>query len=140
LRQTDKFNVLMNPNLITDFLRKQNIFAVIGVSRNPAKYGHQVYKDLKEAGYVVYAVNTNIDEVLGDRCYHSLSELPKMSDVVDTVVPPAVTEEIVEECKELGIARVWMQPGSESEKALNFCVENNIKVVHDMCVMIKRRE
>ncbi len=140
MRQTDKFNVLMNPNLITDFLRKQNIFAVIGVSRNPAKYGHQVYKDLKEAGYVVYAVNTNIDEVLGDRCYHSLSELPKMSDVVDTVVPPAVTEEIVEECKELGIARVWMQPGSESEKALNFCVENDIKVVHDMCVMIKRRE
>ncbi len=130
----------MNPNLITDFLRKQNVFAVVGVSKNPAKYGHQVYIDLKEAGYVVYAVNPTIDEVLGDRCYHSLSELPEMPDVVDTVVPPAVTEKIVEECKELGIARVWMQPGSESEKALNFCVENDIKVVHDMCVMIKRRE
>jgi len=89
---------------------------------------------------VVYAVNPNIDEVLGDRCYHSLSELPEMPDVVDTVVPPAVTEGIVKECKELGIARVWMQPGSESKKAINFCVENDIKVVHDMCVMIKRRE
>ena len=43
----------MNPNLINDFLRKENVFAVIGVSRNPAKYGHQVYKDLKKAGYVV---------------------------------------------------------------------------------------
>jgi predicted CoA-binding protein len=63
-----------------------------------------------------------------------------MPDVVDTVVPPTVTEAIVKECKELGIARVWMQPGSESEKALNFCAENNIKVVHDMCVMVKRRE
>ena len=140
MRQTDKFNVLMNPNLITDFLRKQNVFAVVGVSKKPAKYGHQVYIDLKEAGYVVYAVNPTIDEVLGDRCYHSLSELPEKPDVVDTVVPPAVTEKIVEECKELGIARVWMQPGSESEKAINFCVENNIKVVHDMCVMVKRRE
>jgi predicted CoA-binding protein len=129
----------MNPNLITDFLRKQNVFAVIGVSRNPAKYGHQVYKDLKEAGYVVYAVNPNIDEILGDRCYHSLSELPEMPDVVDTVVPPAVTEKVVTECKELGIARVWMQPGSESEQALNFCTRNNIKVVHDVCVMVKRR-
>jgi predicted CoA-binding protein len=59
---------------------------------------------------------------------------------VDTVVPPAVTEKIVVECKELGIARVWMQPGSESEKAINFCAENNIKVVHDMCVRVKRRE
>jgi len=125
---------------ITDFLNKQNVFAVVGVSKNPAKYGHQVYKDLKEAGYVVYAVNPTIDEVLGDRCYHSLNELPQKPDVVDTVVPPALTEGIVKECKELGIARVWMQPGSESEKAINFCVENNINVVHDMCVMVKRRE
>jgi predicted CoA-binding protein len=56
----------MNPNRITDFLRKQNVFAVVGVSKNPAKYGHQVYLDLKEAGYVVYAVNPTIDEILGD--------------------------------------------------------------------------
>ena len=130
----------MSQDLVTDFLRKQNVFAVVGVSKNPAKYGHQVYLDLKEAGYVVYAVNPNIDEVLGDRCYHSLSELPEMPDVVDTVVSPAVTEQIVEECKELGIARVWMQPGSESEKAINFCMRNNINVVHDLCVMVKRRE
>ena len=125
---------------ITEFLNKQNVFAVVGVSKNTAKYGHQVYKDLKEAGYVVYAVNPNIDEVLGDRCYHLLSELPQKPDVVDTVVPPAVTEKVVEECKDLGIARVWMQPGSESERAIKFCVENNIKVVHDVCVMVKRRE
>ena len=129
----------MNPNLITDFLRKQNVFAVVGVSKNPSKYGHQVYKDLKEAGYVVYPVNPSLDEILGDRCYHSLSELPEKTDVVDTVVPPAVTEGIVKECKELGIARVWMQPGSESEKAINFCMRNNINVVHDVCVMVKRR-
>ena len=130
----------MNTNPLNDFLRKQNVFAVVGVSRNPAKYGHQVYKDLKEAGYVVYAVNPNIDEVLGDRCYHSLSELPEMPDVVDTVVPPSVTEKTVEECREIGIEKVWMQPGSESEHAIRFCEENGIKVVHDVCVMVKRRE
>ena len=130
----------MNTDLIKDFLRKQNVFAVVGVSRDPAKYGHQVYKDLKEADYVVYAVNPNIDEVLGDRCYHSLSGLPEKPDVVDTVVPSSVTEKTVEECKELGIERVWMQPGSESEHAIRFCEENNIKVVHDVCVMVKRRE
>jgi predicted CoA-binding protein len=130
----------MNTNLIKDFLRKENIFAVVGVSQNPAKYGHQVYKDLKEAGYVVYPINPNIDEVLGDRCYHSLSELSEKTDVVDIVVPPKVTEKIVKECKKLEIERVWMQPGSESEHAIRFCEENNIKVVHDVCVMVKRRE
>nr|QNO53131.1 hypothetical protein GJIJNDME_00016 [Methanosarcinales archaeon ANME-1 ERB6] len=130
----------MNTDQITDFLRKQNVFAVIGVSNNPAKYGHQVYKDLKEAGYVVYPVNPNIDEVLGDRCYHSLSELPEKPDVVDIVVPPKVTEKIVVECRDLGLKKVWMQPGSESERAISFCVQNGIKVVHDVCVMVKRRE
>ncbi|RZN39267.1 MAG: CoA-binding protein [Methanophagales archaeon ANME-1-THS] len=130
----------MNTDLIKEFLRKENVFAVVGVSSNPEKYGHLVYKDLKEAGYTVYPINPHIDEVLGDHCYHSLSELPERPDVVDTVVPPHVTEEIVEECKELGIARVWMQPGSESEKAIEFCRQNNIKVVHDLCVMVKRRE
>ena len=130
----------MNTDLITDLLKKENVFAVVGVSRNPTKYGHQVYGDLKEAGYVVYAVNPNIDEALSDRCYHSLTELPEKPDVVDTVVPPTVTEKIVEECKELGIERVWMQPGSESEHAIRFCEENGINVVHDVCVMVKRRE
>ena len=129
----------MNPNLIQDFLWKENVFAVVGVSRNPEKYGHQVYKDLKEAGYTVYPVNPHIDEVLGDRCYPSLSDLPEKPDVVDTVVPPHVTERIVEECKVLGIDKVWMQPGSESEKAIEFCSRNGIKVVHDVCVMVKRR-
>jgi len=130
----------MTENLIKEFLSKENVFAVVGVSRNPAKYGHQVYKDLKEAGYVVYAVNPIIDEVSGDRCYPSLSELPEKPDVVDIVVPPEVTERIVEECKELRIEKVWMQPGSESREAINFCTRNDIKVVHDVCVMVKRRE
>ncbi len=130
----------MNEKLIKEFLKKENVFAVVGVSRNPAKYGHQVYKDLKEAGYTVYPVNPNIDEIFGERCYNSLTELPEKPDVVDTVVPPVVTEKIVEECKELGIERVWMQPGSESEHAINFCTRNKIKVVHDACVMVKRRD
>jgi hypothetical protein len=130
----------MPEDLTHDFLRKEHIFAVVGVSRDPVKYGHQVYKDLKAAGYKVYPVNPYIDEVPGDKCYPSLSDLPEKPDVVDTVVPPAVTEEIVAECKALGIDKVWMQPGSESEKAIEFCKRNSIKVVHNVCVMVKRRE
>ncbi len=130
----------MDPNRIKEFLKKENVFAVVGVSRNPEKYGHQVYKDLKEGGYTVYPVNPHVDEVLGDKCYPSLRDIPEKTDVVDTVVPPAVTEKIVEECRALGIDKVWMQPGSESEKAIEFCEKNGIQVVHDVCVMVTRRE
>jgi len=125
---------------IKRFLDKKNVFAVVGASRNPKKYGHQVYKDLKEAGYEVYPVNPNANEILGDKCYPDLKSLPKKPDVVDLVVPPEVTKKIVRECKELNIKRVWMQPGAESEEAIEFCEENGIEVIHGMCIMVKRRE
>jgi len=129
----------VDEDLIADFLKKTNVFAVVGASRDPAKYGHHVYEDLRSAGYRVYPVNPNTDEILGDKCYPSLEALPVRPDVVDIVVPPKVTAAVVEVCKRLEIRRVWMQPGSESEAAINFCRENAIDVVHGVCVMVERR-
>ncbi len=129
----------MNEELIKEFLNKRNIFAVVGASRNPKKYGYQVYKDLKEAGYTVYPVNPNADEILGDRCYSDIKNLPAKPDVVDLVVPPKATEETVKICKTSRITKVWMQPGSESETAIKFCHDNNIDVVHGVCIMIERK-
>ena len=129
----------MKKELINNFLDKTNVFAVVGASRDPEKYGHQVYKDLKEAGYNVYPVNPNAKEILGDKCYPYLKDLPTKPDVVNVVVPPKVTEKIVRTCKMLGITKVWMQPGSESENAIKFCHENDIDIVYGACVMVERR-
>jgi predicted CoA-binding protein len=129
----------MDENLIKAFLYRENIFAVVGASRDPKKYGHQVYRDLRNAGYRVYCVNPNADAVLGNKCYPSLEVLPVKPDVVDVVVPPKITEQLVKTCKKLGITKVWMQPGSESETAIKFCEENSIDVVHGVCVMVERR-
>ncbi len=129
----------MKEELIKEFLNKKNIFSVVGASRDPRKYGYQVYKDLKEAGYEVYPINPNAEKVLGDKCYPDLGDLPIKPDVVDVVVPPKVTEEIVKACKRLGITKIWMQPGSESETAIKFCDENDMDVVHGVCVMVERR-
>jgi len=125
--------------MIEEFLEKRNVFAVVGASRNPMKYGHQVYMDLRNAGYTVYPVNPNADEILGDKCYARLESLPEIPQVVDLVVPPEVTNEAVKVCKKLGIRKVWMQPGSESRAALDFCKENDIEVVYGVCVMVERR-
>jgi predicted CoA-binding protein len=130
----------LNSKLIEAFLDKKNVIAVIGASRDPEKYGHRVYKDLKSGGYRAYPVNPSAAEVLGDKCYASLEELPVKPDVVDVVVPPKVTEEVVKTCKKLGITKVWMQPGSESGVAIKFCKDNNIDVVYEMCIMIERRK
>ena len=83
-------------------------------------------------------MNPNADEILGDRCYPSIEDLPVKPDVVDIVVPPKITERVVKTCRKLGIRKVWMQPGSESEAAIKFCEENGMDVVHGVCVMVER--
>jgi len=93
-------------------LDKKNVFAVVGASRDHRKYGYQVYKDLKGAGYRVYPVNPNAVEILGHKCYSSLESLPVKPDIVDVVVPPKVTEHIVEICKKLnyeGLDAAWLR-------------------------------
>jgi len=117
-----------------EFLACRN-YAVVGVSPNRSKYGYIVWRDLQKKGYAVYPVNPKYDEIEGERCYKSLSEVADKLDVVDIVVPPEVTEEIVKQCAELGLTRVWMQPGSESDRALEFCREHGITVLYGVCVM-----
>jgi predicted CoA-binding protein len=111
-------------------------FAVVGATDNPEKYGNQIVKNLKRRGYKVYPVNPKLKELEGLVCYPALADIPVKVDVVDFVVPPAVTEEILKQCKALGLNRIWLQPGSESEKAIAFCNENKMKVVHSVCVMM----
>ena len=130
----------LRADLIREILERKNVIAVVGASRDPEKYGHRVYGDLKEAGYAVYPVNPNAAEILGDRCYPDLKSLPVRPDAVNVVVPPEVTEDVVKSCKKLGITKVWMQPGSESEKAIEYCEANGIDVVYGVCIMVERRK
>ncbi len=125
--------------LINSFLDKNNVYAVVGASRDATKYGSRVYADLKQAGYKVYPLNPSAEEILGDKCYPALEKLPTKPDIVNIVVPPNIAEEIIKQCKNLGITKVWLQPGSESAAAIKFCQENNLKFVSGACVMLERQ-
>lgn len=129
---------MTDPTEIDAFLNDQPI-AVIGVSRDRAKYGHQAFFNLKAKGYRVLAVNPRVDAIGRNPVYPSLAALPERPGGVVTVIPPAATEELVREAARLGIRRVWMQPGSESVEAVRFCRENGIQVIVDECVMLHAR-
>jgi predicted CoA-binding protein len=124
--------------LIRAFVQKR-VWAVVGVSANPEKYGYKILRNLSAAGYTVYGVNLRGGKVNGHTLYPSLAELPVKPDVVDIVVPPAQTEQIVRECADLGLTRVWMQPGSESEAAIQFCEDHGLDLVHGVCAMVHRQ-
>jgi len=125
--------------LIQEFIN-QRVWAVVGSSRDPTKYGNRIFRSLLKAGYVVYPVNPNARWIDGHKVYPTLKALPEPPGVVDIVVPPRVTERIVRECAQLGLKRVWIQPGAESKEALEYCRQKGIKTVYGVCAMIHRRE
>jgi predicted CoA-binding protein len=121
--------------LIKEFLAQKR-FAVVGATDNVEKNGNRIFKNLTKRGYEVYPVNPNLKEIEGVKCYPTLADIPVKVDVVDFVVPPKVTESILKECKELGLDHIWLQPGSESDAAIAYCRDNNLKVVYGTCVML----
>lgn len=125
-------------DLIRDFTNRRT-WAVVGATNNARKYGNKILRDLRRAGYYVYAVNKTETEIEGQPAYRTLADLPEKPEVVDLVVPPNQTEQVVKQCKALGLRRVWMQPGAESEAAIQYCLDNGIQVIHDACAMIEKK-
>jgi len=118
-------------------INKNDIIAVVGVSSDSAKYGNKVFFNLVGKGFEVLAVHPDGGEVDGHKRYPTLSDLPKTPDLVVSVVKPEITEKIAAECVKLGVKRLWMQPGSESQAAIELAEKNGIEVVHDDCVMVR---
>ena len=115
--------------LVEEFIAQKR-FAVVGATDNHDKYGYQIFENLRRRGYEVFPVNPRLNELEGNKCYPSIGDIPVKVAVVDFVVPPKVTEEILKECKNLGLNRIWLQPGSESETAIEYCHDNDMKVAH----------
>lgn len=111
-------------------------FAVVGATNRTEKFGFMVFKRLLRLEKKVYPIHPVLSEIDGVKAYKSLSDLPEIPEAVNIIVPPFVTEKVVEECKKLGIKKLWMQPGAESKKAIDFCRENGIELVHHDCVLV----
>jgi predicted CoA-binding protein len=109
---------------------------VVGVSRNPKKFGNTIYRELKAKGYRVLPVNPKMETVDGDRCYPSLAALPEQPGGVVIVVSPVQTEAVVQDAASAGLERVWMQQGAESDTAVRVCQENGITEIHSECILM----
>jgi predicted CoA-binding protein len=130
---------MVEQRLISDFVNRRT-WAVVGASQDPLKFGNRVFRSLRDAGYIVYPVNPKGGELDGATVYPTLADLPEQPEVVDFVVPPPVTEQVVKEAHKLGLARIWMQPGAESEAAIAYCHEHGLQVVYDACAMVWKRQ
>ena len=120
---------------VEGFLAEKTL-AIAGVSRSGKGFGNSVLRDLTGKGYEMHPVHPEVDEVGGLRCSRSIADLPKEVGGLILVVPPDQTEKLVRQAKDVGINRVWMQQGAESDESIRYCSENDIDAVHGECVMM----
>jgi len=131
-------------NMVEEFLAQKKI-AVVGVSDKRDTGCNLNYRKFKETGYQVFAVNPRINEFEGDTCYPDLKSIPEKPEAVFILASPKITDQIVQQCVDLGIKHVWMhcmmgtRPGlvqsmtSVSQEAVQKCRENGIQVIPGSC-------
>lgn len=113
--------------------------AVVGLSDDPAKPSHYVSRYMQAAGKRILPVNPQVEQVLGERSYASLRELPVTPDVVNVFRLPKAIPAIVEEMIALGLTDLWVQQGIRNEEAARTAEAAGIRVVMDRCIMVEHR-
>ena len=126
---------------VNDFLAQRRI-AVAGVSRNKEHpVGNLIYQRLKKTGHDVFAVNPNLQVFDGARCYPDIKSIPGGVDGVVIVTRPQVTDQIVHDCADARVPRVWMHQSlggssSVSAGAVEYCRQHDISVIAGACPMM----
>ena len=113
--------------------------AVIGLSEEPSKPSHYVSAYMQQHGYKIYPVNPSISEVLGEKSYASLSDLPIKPEIVDVFRLPRFISAIVEEMLQLGMPNLWVQQGIINLEAARRAEAGGMLVVMDRCIMVEHR-
>ncbi|MEW5878366.1 MAG: CoA-binding protein [Acidobacteriota bacterium] len=126
---------------IKAILEEAKTVAVVGLSDNPERESHQVAAYLKAQGYRIIPVNPNVQEVLGERAYPTLGDIPKdiKVDVVDIFRRPEFIPEIVDQAIARGAKAVWMQKGLAHNAAADKARAAGLAVVMDRCMMVEHR-
>lgn len=121
---------------IRDFLGGKTI-ALVGATDKKEKWGYKIWKHLRSKGYEVLPVNPTVGAIDGETTFPTLRDLPKTPHGVNIVIPPSAAEQAVRLAAELGLGRVWMQPGAESDDAIEFCDGAGLSCIHHKCILVE---
>ncbi len=114
--------------------------AVLGLSPKPEKDSHRVAAYLQQAGYKIVPVYPKEDEILGEKVYRSLKEIPFEVDMVDIFRKPDALMDVAKACVERGDVKVfWAQKGIVNNEAAEYAKEQGIQVVQNQCAMVDHR-
>jgi predicted CoA-binding protein len=120
---------------VAELLRSARTIAVVGLSPKPFRASYGVSEFLQSSGYRVIPVNPGIGEVLGEKAYARLEDIPEKVDIVDVFRRPEALPEIVDAAVRIGARAVWMQEGVAHEEAAARARAAGLLVVMDTCIL-----
>jgi predicted CoA-binding protein len=122
---------------ITGLLRRARTIAVVGLSDNPMRASHGVAAYLQAHGYRIIPVNPALMEVLGEKSYASVQDIPAAEkvDIVDIFRRPEFVPEIIEQSIHRGVPAIWMQESVIHEAAAARARQAGLFVVMDLCIL-----
>ncbi len=125
-----------NPSeqIIRQLLTDARVIAIVGASANPEKPSHGIMQRLQRVGYRVIPVNPNETEILGERSFASLLDVPERIDIVDVFRRPEDTPAIADDAVTIGAKALWLQLGITNDEAAARAEAGGLIVVMDMCI------
>jgi predicted CoA-binding protein len=125
---------------ITEILDNHRVVAVVGLSSDPNRPSYQVAHYLQVHGYRIVPVNPGCQEILGEKCYASLRDIPFPVEVVDIFRKVDAIPGIVDEAIAVGAKVIWMQQGLEETASAHKARQAGLSVVMDRCLKIEHRK
>jgi len=125
----------MAEDVITNVLKNARTIAVIGLSNDPMRPSYGVTEYMQRQGYRIIPVNPSLPEILGEKSYASLSEVPEKVDIVDVFRRPEAVPEIVDEVIALKLPVLWLQESVVHEEAAERARQAGVTVIMDKCIL-----
>jgi uncharacterized protein len=126
---------MMDDTQVTDLLRKAKTIAVVGLSSNRTRASFGVSRFLQRQGYRVIPVNPNETEVLGERAYPSLRDVPNDVDIVNIFRRSEKVPEVVDDALQKGTRCIWMQEGIINNAAAQKAESAGVPVIMNRCIL-----
>jgi len=119
---------------ICSMLAEVRTIAVVGLSPRPNRPSHSIARAMQRAGFRIVPVRPLVDEVLGEKAFESLADVPDKIDLVNVFRAASQIDAIVDDCIRLGLPRLWIQEGIVNEAAAARAVAHGIWTVMDRCI------
>jgi predicted CoA-binding protein len=122
---------------IRSMLQDARRIAIVGISPKPLRPSNEIAQYLRAAGYTLIPINPAYGEILGEKCYPSLSEAPGPIDIVDVFRRPEEVMAVAEEAIAAGAGCLWLQSGVIAPGAGRLAAEAGLKTVMDRCIKVE---